>query len=156
MILKTKPLSWPYTSSYTLQHSKIWPKLLTQRTKTFSPSLPFIVGGCGEAQEIAFLFLAWVPHQMRKMKKDEANVEEMWLSCESQKHLLTSHALNTANVRTVWVCRAHTLHPSFWLSVTGERGRRNVQTPSYFLISSVNGDKWTNSNNLRPEKKMQK
>lgn len=82
---------------YLLLHSaalsEIWPKVLTQGTKTYSPSLPFIVGGLwlGTRNSIPVPCLSSTSHE-----KDEANIEEMWLSCESQNHLSTSHALNTS------------------------------------------------------------
>ena len=149
MILKTKPFSWPIPP---LTLSEIWPKLRTQRTKTFSPSLPFIVGGCGEAQEIAFLFPAWVPHQMRKMKL-------MLKKCGLVVRDRSTYWLPMPSTLPIWGQSESAGHTPF-TQVSGlvlqVRGRRNVQTPSYFLISSVNGDKWTNSNNLRPKKKMQK
>lgn len=145
MILKIKPLAWPYTSSCTLQHFlKSGPNYSHKEQRHIHQIYHLLLEACGETREIAFLCPAWVPHQMRKMKKDEANVEEMWLSCESQKHLSTSHALNTANVRTVWVCRAHTIHPSFWLSVK-EEGEMFKPHPTSWLVllMEINGPKAT-------------
>ena len=69
-VKKKNPAPWHCIPSVTLQHSELWPIMLTARARrSYLPSLLFTVSGLGDVQWIPLLILTWVPQQNRKRKK---------------------------------------------------------------------------------------